>query len=191
MDALSSLREKLNDAEGILVTSDVNRRYLSHFSSSAGAVLLTSACAILFLDFRYREMGERAHAAGVIPKEFTFEDAFTVSRLKEVCRKLSLKHLYYEDRRMTCAEFSSLQGAMPEIEFTPAGDRIERLRAVKTPEELARIRASQSLTEEAYLHVLDCFFPSATEAALAAEIDCYFRRHGAENAFETILISGT
>lgn len=190
MNAAHALMHSLKRGEALLVTSDVNRRYLSGFDSSAGAVLITQEAALLFLDFRYREMGELALQKGTIPACFSLRDAYTASAIKAECEAAKISTLYFEDLRMTCAEKSTLESALPSVELLPAGDRVERARICKTPEELARIRAAQAVTEEAFLHVLSCFSPTATDTALAAEIDCYFRRHGAENAFETILVSG-
>lgn len=41
--------------EGALITSEHNRRYLTGFRSSAGAVLVTQAEAYFLTDFRYIE----------------------------------------------------------------------------------------------------------------------------------------
>ncbi len=190
MKAIEKLIEQTQQGEAVLITSDVNRYYLTRFASSAGAVLVTCESAHLFLDFRYREMGEVALRKGTIPAVFRLEDAASHENLKKVLTAHAVKKLYFEDRRMTCADLSDLEDALPELEFDALGDRVELLRVSKTPEELAKIRAAQSLTEEAFLHVLSCFSPTVTDLDLAAEIDCYFRRHGAENAFETILVSG-
>lgn len=189
MTAVETLISTLKKDEGVLVTSDVNRRYLSKFDSSAGALLVTSECAHLFLDFRYREMGDVARNKGVIPSVIRIQDAYSPKVLPPYLAEAGIRTLYYEDERMTCAEFALLKESV-EVELVPAKNRIETLRVCKTPEELSAIRAAQALTEEAYEHVLSCFSKHATDTELAAEIDCYFRRHGAENAFETILVSG-
>lgn len=190
MTAVQTLISQTKSGEAILVTSDINRRYLSHFNSSAGAILITNSNAYLFLDFRYREMGEKAKENGTIASEILLEDAATFSNLRRVIKKHNIRKLYFEDRRMTCAELVQYENALETVEFDALEDRIERLRVQKTPFELEKIRQAQRLTEEAYAHVLTLFSKSATELALAAEIDCYFRRHGAENAFDTILVSG-
>lgn len=190
MKAIERLISQTLPHEAILVTSDVNRRYLSGFDSSAGAVLVTHTSAYLFLDFRYREMGELAQKRGTIPAVFSIQDAASWTNLKKICEQENIRKIHFEDRRMTCAELGEAEDAMPDMEFEPLLDRLELLRVSKTEEELRKIRAAQALTEEAFLHVLSCFSKNVTDTALAAEIDCYFRRHGAENAFETILVSG-
>ncbi len=191
MTAIQTLISQTKKHEAILVTSDVNRKYLTNFSSSAGAVLITDTLAYLFLDFRYREMGELAKKNGTVPAEIELEDAATFRNLKRVLEKHGIRKIFFEDRRMTCAELLRYEEALEKVEFEALEDRIELLRARKTPFELQKIREAQALTEEAFDHVLGCISENKTELELAAEIDCYFRRCGAENAFETILVSGT
>ena len=61
MPDLSLLRELLPDERtALLITSDVNRRYLSVFPASAGAVVVTKSRLILMVDFRYYEAAQRA-----------------------------------------------------------------------------------------------------------------------------------
>ena len=61
MPDLSLLRELLPDERtALLITSDVNRRYLSGFPASAGAVVVTKSRLILMVDFRYYEAAQRA-----------------------------------------------------------------------------------------------------------------------------------
>lgn len=190
MHAIERLRRDLKQNEAILLTSDINRRYFSGFNSSAGAVLITKDHAFLFLDFRYREMGERAQKNGVIPAFFTLKDAATTANVRKLCKEQHIQKLFFEDRRMTCFDLLRFEEALPDMEFDALGDKAETVRAQKTEPELIKIRAAQALTEAAYDHVLSCIVPSATDTELACEIDCFLRKNGAENAFETILISG-
>ena len=60
MTAIQRIQDFLPDeTTAALVTSDVNRRYLSGFSSSAGAILVTKNRSVLMLDFRYYEAATR------------------------------------------------------------------------------------------------------------------------------------
>ncbi len=190
MNAIQKLQQGLSEETCAFVESEVNRRYLSGFASTEGLILVFPDAAHFFLDFRYFEMGVNAQNAGIIPKDLTLERDYTLSRIKEVLAAHQAKTVLFEDERMTCARLARLQKNHPDLAFSPMGELIEELRASKTPEEIARIRAAQQITDAAFLHVLDCFSPNATDTGLAAEIDCFFKRAGAENAFETILVSG-
>ena len=43
------------NADGALITSDINRRYFTGMKSSAGMLLIFKECAYLIIDFRYIE----------------------------------------------------------------------------------------------------------------------------------------
>lgn len=187
MNAIQNLQEFLGQDEAIYIENEISRLYLSGFASSDGVLLIVKESAHLFLDSRYCEMGIIAQKGGQIPANVTLEkDAFSDAAFT----RYGIKRVYYEDLRLTCARLAELKERHAAQSFAPLGDRIERLRAVKTPAELAKIRAAQALTEEAFDYIMPLFSPRATELSLAAEIDCFFRRRGAESAFETILVSG-
>jgi Xaa-Pro aminopeptidase len=68
---------------------------------------------------------------------------------------------------------------------------VERLRAVKSPEEIAAIRAAVELNSKAYEQAIRRIRGEWTEKDLAAEIDHRMRKLGAEGpAFETIVAAG-
>ena len=54
---LAAIRQKFDDWEidGLLITSPVNRRWLSGFTGSNGQLLITKDRALLATDFRYWE----------------------------------------------------------------------------------------------------------------------------------------
>ena len=57
MDQLLKIMQELpNDVDCAMVSSDVNRRYLTGFFSSAGVLVITHNAAYLLVDFRYYEM---------------------------------------------------------------------------------------------------------------------------------------
>jgi Xaa-Pro aminopeptidase len=68
---------------------------------------------------------------------------------------------------------------------------VEKLRAVKDQEEVARIRAAGRITAEVFEKVLEIVRPGVSEGDLGAEIEYLMRKQGAQGAaFETIVASG-
>ncbi len=178
--------------EGILVTSAVNCRYATDFSSDEGTVFAAGGQIFLFVDMRYYEMACIAQKKGALSPEITVVDSRKQHQTIEQVLSRGVKTLYFEDRRMTCAQCKAWQNRYPTAEFLPLGDELERMRVIKTKEELRRIRAAQELTTAAYHHVLPLIRKGATESKLALELDFYMRANGAEAcAFETIVVSGT
>ncbi|MFQ5858398.1 MAG: aminopeptidase P family N-terminal domain-containing protein, partial [Anaerolineae bacterium] len=60
-ERLTKLREALamDGLDAILITQPENRRYLSGFTGSAGALLISQDQAVLATDFRYYEQVEK------------------------------------------------------------------------------------------------------------------------------------
>ena len=68
---------------------------------------------------------------------------------------------------------------------------IEKLRMVKSPEEVERIRASVNTNSAAFAKTVSSIRPGVSESAIAAELEYEMRRLGAEKAaFDTIVAFG-
>ncbi len=68
---------------------------------------------------------------------------------------------------------------------------ITEMRAVKDDDEVARMRAAQAITDDAYDFMCTSIRPGKTELQLRAELDNYMLSHGADSlAFDTIVASG-
>src|SRR6201996_9859360 len=181
------LRDRLREIHaGALLTSALpNVRYLSGFTGSNAALLLTPDRDLLFTDPRYQTQASLESdcdvkiAKGPLSKE--------ISRW---ATHLRLKSIAFEQNRISFGEFQFLK-ASAGIRWKPVSGVIEQLRIVKSPAEIATIRASVQLNSAAVEQALRRFRPSMTEVDLAAEIEYRIRRLGADGpAFETIVASG-
>jgi Xaa-Pro aminopeptidase len=73
----------------------------------------------------------------------------------------------------------------------PTSDLVERLRAVKSPEEVAAIRAAAELAQDALAEVLPTVRVGQTEQEIGAALEAALRRRGSEwHPFPTIVASG-
>ena len=61
MEKIEKLRDEFAKAgiDGLLVTSPFNRRYISNFTGSSGAVLIGAEKAKFITDFRYVEQAQK------------------------------------------------------------------------------------------------------------------------------------
>jgi Xaa-Pro aminopeptidase len=188
---LSQRRERftslLKDArvDAFLVTALPNVRYLSGFTGSNGALLLTRDRALLFTDPRYQAQAPRESdcevkiAKGPLTKEL----AVWIKRLR-------VKALGFEENRIAFREYEQLR-TLRGARLKPVSEAVEQLRAVKSPAEIATIKTAVKLNSAALAQALRHFKPSATEIDLAAEIEYRMRRLGADGpSFETIVASG-
>lgn len=187
---LKKLRSKLADKEldAILITSPANRRYLSGFTGSAGALIVSPDRAVLATDFRYYEQVAKQAPQFELAK---IEGQFT-ALLPDLIGEMSVRWLGFESDDVTVALHERLADALPEcVEFVATSGLVEELRAVKDEDELAALRRAIALGDAAYAHIADFMQPGMTERQVAWELESFMRTHGAEKlSFETIVAAG-
>lgn len=194
-DRLARLRTLMAEqqVEALLVTGEANRRYLSGFTGSAGALLITPDDALLLTDARYVEQAaQQAPHFRVVPVTHT-----TYGRtVAEEARKRGVRRIAFEAHRLTYAAYSAYREALPEgVELVPLGTGgmglVERLRVVKDDGELALIRKAAAIVDAAFEHILSVLRPGLTEREVAWELEAFMRKQGAERAaFPIIVASG-
>ena len=175
-----------------LIQNPKNRRYLTSFPSSDGMVLICGK-AYLLLDFRYAESARIKQKEGRIPSEIEIicpEKPFTEVVL-DILKEKGENTLAFEDDYVTCKEYENLKKKLSGINIVPLGNKISKLRSIKSPAELEKIKAAQQITDRAFEHILTFINTERTELEVAAEIDYFFRKNGAFPAFDTICVSGT
>ena len=191
---LDRLRQKLQEEEldAILVSAPENRRYLSGFSGSAGYLFITDDDAVLKTDFRYTEQ------AGNQAPDFEVERITgSLDWFPEMTSRLGAKRIGFESQDMTYSTFEALKKATEEAEETnhpelvPTSSIIDRIRAFKTPEEIAILERAVQIADEALDEVSATIVPGMTEEQVAWEIEKAMRERGAETiAFDTIVGAG-
>jgi len=172
----------------LLVTNLTNIAYLTGFRGTAGIALFHTHEATLWVDPRYTlEAREAARGVEVIEVREGLHKA--VASWLESHR---VRRVGYEPAHLSCADFSRLEkDAGRRVKFLPAPGLVEKLRAIKDEEEVARIRDAGRITAEAFEKVLAIVRPGVSECDLAAEIEYQMRKQGARGAaFETIVASG-
>lgn len=188
---LSLQRHLESFAHAFLITSDVNRFYLTGFSSSAGCVFVTKNTAYLLVDFRYGEAAQKSvkHCKVVIFKRLS-------ESIKEICLEEKIKEIIVEQENVTLAqaenynrEFNSFGVALSKSRLLDS--LIHNLRLIKSDDEIAMIKKAQQITEEAYTEVLNYVKPGVTEREIALELEYLMRKKGADGvSFDLITITG-
>jgi Xaa-Pro aminopeptidase len=181
--ARARLAEEHLDA--LLVVKPENRRYLTGFTGSAGAVAIFPDRAFLLVDFRYLEQAG-AEAPG-----------FSLVRIKTAIyepgaflREQGVRRVGFEADAVTVAQWRQLQEPAPGPEFVPL-EGLDRLRWRKSAEEIALIRRAAEIGDAALRAVLPQVRPGVRERDLALELEYRMRRLGADGvAFDSIVASG-
>jgi Xaa-Pro aminopeptidase len=190
------LEEQCIDA--FLVAVPENRYYLSGYSAedlqlseSSGYLLLTDSRQYLLTDFRYQE-----EAATEAPDyEILIYTEGLGQTLSELFSELAVAKLAVESHHLTFSRYHEVEEALkkprPAAHVVPAEDLVERLRLIKEPEEIAKIKASLALTEKVLARVWADLRVGRTEKEVAWLIERGIRECGAEAvSFPPIVASG-
>jgi Xaa-Pro aminopeptidase len=188
-DRQADLRVALEEdgLDALLVTHLPNIRYLTGFTGSAALLLLRAEGATLITDFRYAVQApvEAGTAAAVEVDQKSVWD-----RLGRVLATTAPASLGIESQAITVRDAERV-GGLTRARLVPTSDLVERLRAVKAPEEIAAVRSAAGLAQEALGEVLPTVRVGLTERDVAAALESALRRRGSEwHPFPTIVASG-
>ncbi len=175
-------------ADLMLVTSLVNVRYLTGYTGSNGLAIVGPQTRLFVTDFRYVEQSKAEVDA-------SFDrDIATVDLLDAVADLLpsGAVRLAFEDAHMTVRARARLAERLGDrVELVAAGDPVERLRVVKEPEEIARIRAAAQVAQAGLLQVMEEGLVGRTEREVAESLERAMRAGGASGpSFESIVAAG-
>ena len=199
MISVDFIRESLFDSkQAALVTSPVNRRYITGLKSSYGVVVVTKERNYFLTDSRYHEKAVEVLAQAESPFKVVLVDELKDKGLQHQLEYIFIKHsieaLSVESTAMTVATLDKYQKMFPQIEFDSSShlsDLIGRKRAVKTHEELMKIESAQRIAERAFAKLVTKIKVGITEKQVAAVLNYYMMELGADSpAFDTIVASG-
>jgi Xaa-Pro aminopeptidase len=83
-----------------------------------------------------------------------------------------------------------LMRILPRSSYQAFTDVLPMLRAVKDPTEVDRLAAAGAAADAAFGDILSVRFAGRTESAIAADLDCFLRRHGHEQVDFTLVCAG-
>lgn len=193
MSILKELQKQLKKPSHIaLVTSEINRRYVTGFMASDGFAVITHDEGILFMDSRYIEKAtEQAEDFHVV----LFKDADDLHRqLDRVFEEYKADMVSIESQTMTVAELTNFMERHPDTEFDSSSwlsDTIGKQRIIKTDKEIEKIEAAQRIAEKAFSKLISKMQAGMTEKQVATALNFYMMDLGADDlSFETIAASG-
>ena len=184
------LRKALSarDQEFFFITGLANVRYLTGFTGSNGIVLITPDDTLLYTDGRYA-LQARQQAPDLLVT--VFSEGF-LSGVVEDLKRRKIRRLAFEQNRLSFAEYQYLRKQLRGRRLEPLAQLVEAQRAVKSPDEVERIRRSIALNSRAFDSVCRRARPDWSESRLATEIEYEMRSLGATgSAFDTIVASGS
>jgi Xaa-Pro aminopeptidase len=191
-----TLRRKRIDA--LLVTQPHNRRYLSGYTApdhgiqeSSGVLLIpATGRPYLLTDSRFTLQAEAEAPSFQIDRY----DKGLLKLLEKLAAALDLRTLAFESDYLLHATYLRLVSMAEKRSLTLKAESglIESMRAIKSADELHRLRASTRLNERVFQSVFNTIEPGMTEREIALALDLTMREMGAESpSFDTIVAFGT
>jgi len=185
----AALRAAIDEqgVDALLVTHIPNIRYLTGFTGSAALLLVRRDATILITDFRYAAQApvEAGSSASV-----EVDQSSVWERLGKVLAADPLTSVGIEGQALSVRDAQRLSG-LTRARVVTTSDLVERLRAVKSEDEVAAIQAAIELAQDALAEVLPLVRPGRTELEIAAALEAALRRRGSEwHPFPTIVASG-
>ncbi len=172
------------ELDQLFVSDLTNVRYLSGFTGTNGACLVGREERIFFTDFRYTERAERE-----VGEEWERPEAE-----RELVPQIAARmrgRVGFEDAKLSVRQLARLEAAAGEdVDLVPAGDLVERLRAVKEPEEIERMAAASELADGVFQWTIERDLAGHTERDVARACEARIRELGAEPSFPPIIAAG-
>jgi Xaa-Pro aminopeptidase len=182
-DALAE-RIAARELDALVVTNLPNVRYLTGFTGSNGICVVGAEQRDFVTDFRYVEQ---------VKREVQGFDRIEGRQdlIGDVAERLSGR-VGFEDQHMTVRTHRRLGELVGEgVELVPAGGMVEELRAVKSPDEVGRIREAAKLADGILEYLRERGLVGRTEREVAVDLEHEMRERGAEEpSFPSIVATG-
>lgn len=185
---LAKLRQALidNQVDAILITNEYNRRYMTGFTGTAGVAIVSQNDAVFITDFRYTEQ------AAEQVKDFRIEQhkGTIYEEVAKQAAAMGVKTLGFEQDAMQYGTYEVYKAAI-KADFVPLSGVIEKIRLIKSQEEINIIKVACEIADNAFTHILNFIKPGITELDVSNELEFFMRKQGAtSSSFDIIVASG-
>jgi len=187
---LASFCQKLPKlkCDAFLVTNPTNMQYLSGFTGGDSFLLVLPHKAFLITDFRYIKQAQ---------DEITDKSIRIIKQTDGLYKKAGellqahrpkVKHLGFEEPAMSITSFRELKKWTKGMKLVPDRGTIETLAAIKTPEEITKIRVAIKCAIDGFNQTRRIIKPGVTEKNMANQLEYNMRHLGAQRAaFDSII----
>ena len=188
MEKLQRFRENLaaEKIDAMIITNPYNRRYISNFTGTSDIVVISEKEAKFITDFRYTEQAAKQAVGFEIVKHTGPIENEVAAQLKA----MGAKKVGFEQDDLTFALYKTYEGVV-EGELVPLSGFVEKLRLIKTPEEIKILKDAADIADAAFEHILGFIRPGLMEMEVSNELEFFMRKAGAtSSSFDTIVASG-
>lgn len=86
-------------------------------------------------------------------------------------KKMGIKTLGFEQDHLSYSTYTSYKDVLKGIEFVPVSNIVEKLRLIKTDEEIKILKEAAEIVDAAFTHILHMIRPGVREIELANELE--------------------
>lgn len=165
-----------------------NYYYLTGFTGSSGACIVTQDLAFLITDGRYVVQAKEQILLPEIQVEIQVESL--LQSVTQILERLKVKSGIFESEHLPYATVQMLK-KQQHIQWTSKQNIVEKIRQVKELSEIHSIEQAIKIIEVAYSEMLTYVQVGMSERELAARLEMHVRTLGATSmSFDTIIASG-
>jgi Xaa-Pro aminopeptidase len=190
MDSKIDLIQKEISADNIdclLVLSSANITYLTEYQSRDSCLILTPDKAYYITDGRYTQ--EARASLGRSAQVVSVKKSLLQSVARQ-CRRCKLRRIGFEPRFLSFSSYQVLAKELGEGHSLYAvSGKIEKLRRIKTADEIGLIRKATQITIQAYRFIRKYFKKGVTELEIQGELERFIRIQGASKASFDIIVA--
>ena len=190
MNQLAKYRKFLaeSEADAILLTSEVNRRYAAGFHISEGMALISEKECRYYTDSRYIEAAEKGlpdFSVRLVDRQHSY-----VQHLQQAVDDWNVETIAYEEEDVSAGMLRRLEDAL-NVGFLPVQDALSQFRQIKTADEIQCIVRAQEITDRTFSDILTVICEGMTEMDLKTELIYRLCKNGGEApSFDPVVVFG-
>ncbi len=171
-----------SECEAFLVENTINLYYLTGINLSAGQMVIkTEGDSVLLVDSRYFELCKNKASVPVLLSEKN-----TLDKVLNGVKKVA-----FDSETITYQNFLNLKMQLKDQTLVPLKNPIQKIRAIKEPQEIILLREAAFLGEEGFQYAKSLLKDEISELEVALELEIFWKRKGAQGlAFEPIIAFG-
>ena len=178
---------KASSFDALIIDHPINIFYLTGLDLSLGRLIIAEEKCFLIVDGRYLEVSKQKFSCPVLLlKDDVLKEVFTTHLLKS-------EKVAFSQTNTTYFEYMQLKKILDPLEIVlePSDDFVTKIRRLKEPSEIDKLKKAAELGSEGYDFVLKSLQEGISEEEVAAELEIFWKRNGGKGvSFEPIIAFG-
>lgn len=184
-----------NRLDAMLITSPKHVYYLTGFATNPherflGLLLAKGEEPLLLVPALDYEAAQAA-AASSVPNIHTHSDTDDAYEILSKLMPQGIRNLGVEKDDLSVRRYEAIHGAVGAATYADIGAPLREMRAVKTPDEVARMKHAVRIVEDVLRAGVARVKQGVTEIEMVAELEYQMKKLGAQGpSFDTMVLSG-